>query len=58
MAEKMLEYLEYIHGENSILGTKSVPLAYYQKLDSLHLTIKKLNEKGKPGLTDNDDIII
>jgi hypothetical protein len=48
MAEKMLEYFEYIDGENSIQGKKEVPAAYYETLDSLYLAMKKLNEKGKP----------
>jgi len=58
-AEKMLEYFEYIHGENSILRKKSVPPpGYYEKFDSLYFVIKKLNEKGKPSLQGDKDIII
>jgi hypothetical protein len=47
-AEKMLEYFDF-NDKNSILGMKEIPPGYYQKLDSLYVTIKQLNEKGKPG---------
>lgn len=47
----MLEYLDYIDSENSILGKKEIPTSYYERLESLHATIKKLDEKGKHGQT-------
>lgn len=57
-AEKMLEYLDYSHAKNSILGKKVVPPQYYENLDSLYLTIKRFNEKGKAKSRMKTDSII
>ena len=46
LAEKMVEFLVFID-QNSILGLRSVPASYYEKLDPLYWAIKKLNEKGR-----------
>jgi len=46
-AGKILEYFQYIDA-NPIRNRKEVPKEYYEKLDSLYSTIKKMNEKGKP----------
>jgi hypothetical protein len=47
-AEKVIEYLEFVDS-NRIYGRKPVPPGYYERLDGLYWTIKKLNEKGKSG---------
>ncbi len=57
-AEKMLEYFDLIHDKNSIHAGRSVPPGYYERIDSLYFAIKKLNEKGKPKLASNNNIII
>jgi hypothetical protein len=45
-AEKIMEYLEFVDS-NRIKGKRPVPSGYYERLDGLYWTIKKLNEKGK-----------
>ncbi|MGA2663363.1 MAG: hypothetical protein ABSF83_00260 [Nitrososphaerales archaeon] len=47
MAERTLEYFDFVDA-NPIPGRKPVPSGYYERLDELYRTIKKLNEKGKP----------
>jgi hypothetical protein len=49
-AGKILEYFQYID-ENPISNKKEIPKGYYEKLDWLYWTIKKMNEKGKPSKT-------
>jgi hypothetical protein len=46
-AGKMLEYFQYIDEHPIHNKKKEVPKEYYEKLDLLYWTIKKMNEKGK-----------
>jgi hypothetical protein len=46
-AEKVLEYFDFIK-ENPIQNRKEVSSEYYERLDTIYLAMKKLNEKGKP----------
>ncbi len=47
LAERMLEYLSFVDA-NPIDGSrKQIPTGYYERLDSLYLAVKRLNEKGK-----------
>jgi|GEM_PF-1581379 hypothetical protein len=50
-AEEVLGYFDFIYG-NPIIGMKEIPKEYYERLDGIYLSIKKLNEKGKPDSTD------
>ncbi len=46
VAKTMLRYLEFIES-NPIDGSMKVPEGYHEKLDSLYLGVKRLNEKGR-----------
>ena len=50
-AGKILEYFQYIDA-NPIRNRKEVPKEYYEKLDLLYWTIKKMKEKGKSSKTE------
>ena len=43
-AEEVLGYFDFIYG-NPIIGMKEIPKEYYERLDGIYLSIKKLNEK-------------
>lgn len=46
VARRMLDYLEFIES-NPIDGLMEIPEGYHEKLDSLYLGVKRLNEKGR-----------
>jgi len=45
-AEKMIECFQFIDTQ-PLWGLKQVDSSYYEKLDSIYATLKKLNRKGK-----------
>jgi len=45
-AQKMIEYFRFID-THPLWGLKQVDSCYYEKLDSIYATLKKLNRKGK-----------
>ena len=54
----MLEYCNHKHDESSTLGKKTVSPFYYEEVDSLYVTIEKLNEKGSQVLDGTLCVII
>ncbi|MDA4114262.1 MAG: hypothetical protein OK474_09470 [Thaumarchaeota archaeon] len=46
VAEKMLQYLAFVDA-TPIDGRMEIPPGYYERLDSLYITVKESNEKGK-----------
>lgn len=58
VAQRMLEYLSFVDA-NPIDGSrKQIPPSYYDRLDSLYLAVKRLNERGKNPSTELSEILL